>query len=69
MSSRDRSLLSPGHADEWSRLNAEKRSLLRPSREASVETLLRQGMELSAQAAALLTAVESADDAPAGPSA
>lgn len=69
MSSRNRSLLTPGHADAWSRLNAEKRSLLSPPREAPVEALLRQGMELSAQAAALLAAVEPGDDAPAGPSA
>lgn len=60
-SSRRHSLLEPGHEAEWARLDAEKRRALAPLSETPVGELLRRGQHLSAQAAALLRAVERAD--------
>lgn len=54
-------LLEPGHEAEWKRLDAEKRRYLTPSPGTPLEELLRRGQHLSAQAAALLRAVERAD--------
>jgi hypothetical protein len=56
-----RTLLEPGHEAEWKRLNEEKHRLLAPAADASVAELLALGQRLSAQAAALLRAVERAD--------
>lgn len=56
-------LLEPGHESEWKRLNEEKRQLLTPPPSTPPEELLRRGQRLSAQAAALLRAVERASGA------
>lgn len=56
-----RTLLEPGHGAEWKQLNAEKRKFLTPPSDTPLEELLRRGQHLSAQAAALLRAVERAD--------
>ncbi len=53
-----RTLLEPGHEEEWARLNAQKREALTPPSGTPVEDLLRQGQALSKQAAWLLDAVE-----------
>jgi hypothetical protein len=53
-------LLEPGHEAEWERLNAEKRRFLTPPADTPINELLRRGQRLSAQAAALLRAVERA---------
>jgi len=57
----DRTLLRPD-APQWAALNEEKRRLLTPPPDTPVEDLLRQGQELSRQAALLLEAVERADE-------
>jgi len=57
-----RTLLEPGHDDEWAALNAEKRRVLAPPADTPVGELLRRGQHLSAQAAKLLRAVERAAD-------
>jgi hypothetical protein len=49
------------NAPEWAALNEEKRRLLTPAPDTPVEQLLRQGQQLSEQAALLLRAVERAD--------
>jgi hypothetical protein len=56
-----RSLLRPD-APEWAALNREKRGLLTPPADTPVEELLRQGQQLSEQAALLVEAVERADE-------
>ena len=56
-----RTLLEPGHEAEWVGLNEEKRRFLTPSPDTPPEDLLRRGQRLSAQAAALLRAIERAD--------
>jgi hypothetical protein len=60
MTTPSHTLLEPGHEDEWGRLNEEKRRVLAPAHDTSVGELLRRGQRLSAQAAALLRAVERA---------
>lgn len=55
-----KTLLEPGHEAEWARLNAEKRRALTPPPDTPIGELLRRGQHLSAQAAALLRAVERA---------
>jgi hypothetical protein len=61
-----RTLLRPG-ASEWKALNDEKRRLLAPPPETSVEQLLREGEALSAEAIGLLAAIEGqSDERPAG---
>ena len=57
---RAKTLLTPGDP-EWVRLEREKRELLRPADDASVEELLRQGVDLSAEAARLIGAMEPSD--------
>lgn len=57
-----RTLLEPGHEDEWAALNEEKRRALTPPADTPVGELLRRGQHLSAQAAKLLRAVERAAD-------
>lgn len=57
-------LMEPGHEAEWAALNEEKRRALTPPPETPVAELLRRGQHLSAQAAALLRAVERADGQP-----
>lgn len=57
-----KTLIEPGHAEDWARLAAEKRSLLTPPPDAPIADLLLRGQRLSAQAAALLRAVERADE-------
>ena len=57
-----KTLLEPGHEAEWAALNAEKRRALTPPPETPVAELLRRGQHLSAQAAALLRAMERARD-------
>lgn len=66
MPNRSKTLLEPGHEAEWHSLNAEKREALRPPPDTPVAELLRRGQHLSAQASALLRAVERADGS-AGP--
>jgi hypothetical protein len=61
MATSRRTLLEPGHEAEWAQLNAEKRLFLTPPPDTAPEELLRRGQHLSAQAAALLRAVERAD--------
>jgi len=56
-----RTLLEPGHEQEWSRLNAQKREALTPPPSTPVEGLLRRGQALSEQAAWLLEAVKRGD--------
>lgn len=53
--------MEPGHDAEWAQLDAEKRQLLMPAADTPLEDLLRRGQHLSAQAAALLRAIERAD--------
>ena len=60
MKRRSPSLLTPGNR-EWKQLNAEKRELLRPPAGTSTEDLLRQGIQLSAEAARLQAAVAETD--------
>jgi hypothetical protein len=55
-----KTLLEPGHEDEWARLNAEKRRALAPEPDTPIGELLRRGQALSSQAAGLLRAVERA---------
>ncbi|HEY2766681.1 MAG TPA: hypothetical protein VGI76_00380 [Solirubrobacteraceae bacterium] len=55
-----RTLLEPGHDDEWAALNAEKRHALTPPADTPISELLRRGQHVSAQAAKLLRAVERA---------
>jgi len=57
-----KTLFEPGHEDEWRRLNAEKSRVLTPAPEIPIGELLRRGQHLSAQAAALLRAIERADE-------
>jgi hypothetical protein len=57
----EKPLLSPGNETEWERLGAEKRKALTPPPDTPVSELLRRGQHLSAQAGALLRAVERAD--------
>lgn len=57
-------LIEPGHEDEWALLAEEKRRALTPGPETPIGELLRRGQHLSAQAAALLRAVERADGHP-----
>jgi hypothetical protein len=57
----DKPLLSPGNEAEWAILGAEKRKALTPPADTPVSELLRRGQHLSAQAGALLRAVERAD--------
>jgi hypothetical protein len=57
---RARTLLTPANP-EWVRLEREKRELLRLPADASVEDLLRQGLQLSAEAARLVRAIERSD--------
>jgi hypothetical protein len=61
VASRSKTLLEPGHEAEWASLDAEKREALTPSPDIPVSELLRRGQHLSAQAGALLRAVERAD--------
>jgi hypothetical protein len=56
-------LLEPGHEAEWEQLNDEKRRFLTPPPDTPPGELLRRGQHLSAQATALLRAVERADGA------
>jgi hypothetical protein len=56
-----RSLLRPD-APEWTALNREKRALVALPPGTPVEELLRQGQQLSEQAALLVEAVERADE-------
>jgi hypothetical protein len=58
---RHTTLIEPGHPAEWAALNDEKRRALTPPPETPIAELLRRGQHLSAQAAALLRAVERAD--------
>jgi len=48
-----KSLLRPGREADWERLNAEKRDLLAGDGSDSLESRLRRGQRLSAQAARL----------------
>lgn len=57
-------LIEPGHQAEWAALDEEKRRALTPPPETPIAELLRRGQRLSAQAAALLRAVERADGQP-----
>jgi mannose/cellobiose epimerase-like protein (N-acyl-D-glucosamine 2-epimerase family) len=57
-SSPSKTLMEPGHDAEWARLAAEKRHALTPAPETPIGQLLRRGQDLSAQAVALLQAVE-----------
>ena len=61
MATRRHTLLEPGHEAEWTRLDAEKRRFLTPPGDTPTGELLRRGQRLSAQAAALLRAVERAN--------
>jgi hypothetical protein len=61
MKTRSKTLLEPGHEAEWASLDQEKRDALRPPPDTPVAELLRRGQHLSAQAGALLRAVERAD--------
>lgn len=58
---KSRSLLRPD-APEWAALGREKRALLTPPADTPVEELLRQGQQLSEQAAMLVEAVDRADE-------
>lgn len=51
-----RTLLRPG-ADEWGRLNEEKRRLLIPSQDTPIDQLLREGEALSAEAMHLIASI------------
>jgi hypothetical protein len=57
-------LIEPGHEAEWAVLNDEKRRKLTPPPNAPIGEMLRRGQHLSAQAAALLRAVERANGSP-----
>jgi hypothetical protein len=57
-----KTLLEPGHEDEWAELNREKRKALTPAPDTPIGELLRRGQHLSAQAAGLLRAVERGND-------
>ncbi len=59
--SRRATLIEPGHETEWAALNEEKRRALTPPPETPIAELLIRGQHLSAQAAALLRAVDRAD--------
>ena len=62
MKSFGRTLLEPGHEEEWAILETEKRKVLTPPADTPIGELLRRGQHLSAQAAKLLRAVERAAD-------
>lgn len=53
-----KTLMEPGNDAEWARLGAEKRRALTPHADMPIGELLRRGQDLSAQAVALLRAVE-----------
>ncbi len=57
-------LLESGHEAEWAALNEEKRRALTPPPDTPISEMLGRGQRLSAQAAALLRAVERADGRP-----
>ncbi len=57
-----KTLLEPGHEEEWAKLDREKREALTPLADTPIGELLRRGQHLSAQAAGLLRAVERADE-------
>jgi len=57
-SSPRKTLMEPGHDADWTRLAVEKRRALTPPPDTPIGQLLRQGQDLSAQAVALLRAVE-----------
>jgi len=61
MARRARTLLAPGHQDEWARINDEERQRAQPPAVTPVATLLQHGIALSAQAITLLNAIEHAD--------
>jgi len=52
-----KSLLRPGREADWERLNAEKRDLLARDGADTLESRLRRGQRLSAQAARLRRAI------------
>jgi hypothetical protein len=59
-------LLTPGHEAAWAQINEEERRGAVPPADTPVEALLRSGIALSAQAYALLNAIERPDaDRPA----
>jgi hypothetical protein len=59
-----KTLLEPGHDEEWAELSREKREALTPPPDTPIGELLRRGQQLSAQAAGLLEAVERGNESP-----